>query len=197
MDFISWNEERFGMGGYFGNYVIFNLFLLAFLCWKTWQKETKTALIFLGSMTGVTVWMPQSYELRYYMYWMIVLVSLNTYLISRFAENHPSPRNPLKPQYLGLVSLMFMLVFMHKTNKFFTYPAYQPLSQQLSQTEMLDKKILSSIKPGEKVCIVGKAPNTFFYSSYFHPEKQYSVRGEFTLDDKWIAEKCQGWRVIR
>ena len=198
MDFISWNEERFGLGGYFGGYVIFNVILLGTLVWKDWQRETQDALILMVLMTGVTVWLPQSYELRYYMYWMIVFVSLNAYLVTRYAESHLSLRNPLKPQYFGLVSLVFMLIFIDKTGKFFTYPAFQPLTQQLSQTEMLDKKILDEIKPGDQVCIVGKAPNTFFYNSYFHPEKaQYSVRGEFTLDDKWVSEKCEGRKVLR
>ncbi|XTZ10287.1 MAG: hypothetical protein ACQZ3N_09510, partial [cyanobacterium endosymbiont of Rhopalodia yunnanensis] len=31
MDFISWNEEKFGMGGYFGGYVVFNILLFIFL----------------------------------------------------------------------------------------------------------------------------------------------------------------------
>ncbi|MFM7578246.1 MAG: hypothetical protein ACKO5Q_15075, partial [Microcystaceae cyanobacterium] len=47
MDFISWNEERFGLGGYFGGYVIFNVILLGTLVWKDWQRETQDALILM------------------------------------------------------------------------------------------------------------------------------------------------------
>ncbi len=197
MDFIAWGEERFGMGGYFGGYVVFNLVLLGVLAGRNWQKESKTALIFLGIMTAVTAWMPQSYELRYYMYWMIVLVSLNAYLVGLDGDRHPRLANPFRFQYLGLVTLVFTLVFVRATNKFFTYPAFQPLSHQLSHTEMLDADILAQLKDGGKYCIVGKAPNTFFYNSYFHPGRNYSVRGEFTLDENWIKEKCQGWKIIR
>ncbi|MFM7191753.1 MAG: hypothetical protein ACKOX2_13195, partial [Microcystaceae cyanobacterium] len=149
-------------------------------------------------MTGVTLWLPQSYELRYYMYWMIVFVSLNAYLVTRYAENHLSLRNPLKPQYFGLVALVFMLIFIHKTNKFFTYPAFQPLTQQLATADwMVKKEIYSQIKDGDRVCIVEKAPFTFFYNSYFHPGRNYQVRAEFNLEDQRMKDKCEGWKILR
>lgn len=198
MDFISWNEERFGMGGYFGGYVIFNAVLFAFLCWKNWQKSTKVALALMLVMSLVTMWMPQSYELRYYMYWMIVFVSLNAYLVTRFAEHSPSPRTILKPQYFGLVAFVFMIIFIHKTNKFFTYPAFQPLTQQLETADWIVKKeIFSQIKDGDRVCIVEKAPFSFFYNSYFHPGQNYSVRAEFNLEDERMKDKCEGLKILR
>ena len=199
MDFISWEDERFGMGGYFGAYVIFNTLIFIFLCWKNWQKETRIALIFVGVMTSITAWMPQSYQLRYYMYWMIVLVTLNTYLVSRFAERYPSPRNLIKPQYFGLVAMTFMLIFIHKTNKFYTFPSFQPLAQQIKETPwIVQKEVFKQIKDGDRVCLIGKTPYSFFYSSYFHPSRNYSVRSEFSdyLDDKHIKDKCEGLKVL-
>ncbi|MBE9194760.1 hypothetical protein IQ219_05430 [Synechocystis sp. LEGE 06083] len=198
MDFISWNEERFGMGGYFGGYVIFNVVLLAFLCWKNWQKSTKVALAFMLVTSAVTMWLPQSYELRYYMYWMIVFVSLNAYLVTRLAEQDPRPKNVIKPQYFGLVAFMFMIIFIHKTNKFFTYPAFQPLTQQLETADwMVKKEIFSQIEDGDQVCIVEKAPFSFFYNSYFHPGRDYSVRAEFNLEDERMKDKCEGLKILR
>ncbi|MFM1842366.1 MAG: hypothetical protein RLZZ490_1102 [Cyanobacteriota bacterium] len=198
MDFISWNEERFGMGGYFGAYVIFNVVLLGVLSWKFWGQETKLALIFLAAMTGVTVWMPQSYELRYYMYWMIVFVSLNTYLVCQYAREHKSIRNPLKPEYFGLVALIFTLIFVDKTGKFFTWPSFQDLNQQLATTDFMVKEdLFKQIKDGDKVCIVEKAPFSFFYSSYFHPGRNYHVRAEFNLEDERMKDKCEGYKILR
>lgn len=197
MDFISWHEERFGLGGYFGAYVVFNLVLFALLCALNWGRETGVALIFLTVMTGVTVWMPQSYELRYYMYWMMVLVSLNAYLVCRCSEIRRGANQWLRPQYFGLVALVFVLIFVDQTDKFFTYPALQPLSQQLQQKGFLDEKILGAIQPGDKICLVNKAPMTFLYSSYFHPQHPYRLRGEFALDDQWVKDKCQGWKILR
>ncbi len=197
MDFISWDEERFGLGGYFGGYVIFNLILLAFLCWRYRDRLTKVAVILMVTITGIIVWLPQSYELRYYMFWMIVLVSLNTYLVCRFSEAKSARLPFLKPQYYGLVAAVFMLIFIEKTNHFFSYPSFQSLESQLQNTEMLNQKIMGQIQDGEKACIPGQAPNTFFYSSYFHPSRHYSVRGEFVIDKKWVQEKCQGWEIVK
>ena len=197
MDFISLEEERFGMGGYLGGYVVVNLFLLVFLCWRDWQKETKTALLLVGLMTTITSWLPQSYELRYYMYWMIILVSLNAYLVCRFAEKFTSLYNPIKPHYFGLVALVFMINFMNKTGNFYIYPAFRSLSQQLQDGGMLDKNILNSIKEEEKICLIGKTPNTFFYNSYFHPPRQYSLKSEFLISEEFLKEKCENRRIIR
>jgi hypothetical protein len=196
MDFIPWDEERFGMGGYFGAYVVFNLALLGILAWQFWGKETQVALIVFGLMTSVTVWMPQSYELRYYMYWMIVLVSLNAYLVCRFSEQHARSRNPLKPEYFGLVALVFMLIFVQKTNKFFTLPAFQDLNQQLT-TDLVKPHVFEQIQDGDHVCIVGQTPNTFLYNSYFHSGRNYSVRAEFNLEDERMKNRCDGLKILR
>jgi hypothetical protein len=198
MDFISWNEERFGMGGYFGAYVVFNLVLFAVLCGRDWGWESQLRLLFLGAMTGVTVWMPQSYELRYYMYWMIVLVCLNTYQVCQVAQARPGWRNPFKPEYFGLVALVFILIFVQKTNKFFSYPAFQPLAQQIRDNSwMVEPKIFNQIQDGDKICLVGKAPHSFFYSAYFHPGRNYQLRSEFNLEDERMKDTCQGWKILR
>merc|ERR1712054_699879 len=81
MDFISWDEERFGIGGYFGGYVLVNLCLFIYLCIRNFNAQAKVAMILMLIMTALTPLMPQAYELRYYMYWMIVFVSLNCYLL--------------------------------------------------------------------------------------------------------------------
>ena len=131
------------------------------------------------------------------MYWMIILVSLNAYLVCRFAEKFTSLYNPIKPHYFGLVALVFMINFMNKTGNFYTYPAFRSLSQQLQDGGMLDKNILNSIKEEEKICLIGKTPNTFFYNSYFHPPRQYSLKSEFLISEEFLKEKCENRRIIR
>ncbi|GBF82287.1 hypothetical protein [Aphanothece sacrum] len=194
MDFISWDEEAFGIGGYFGGYVIFNLLLFIYLCWKIHNHESKIAIFLMVIMTGLTSIMPQSYELRYYMYWMIVFVSLNAYLISQHL-NYFSENKLINSQNFALVATGFMLVFILQTDKFFTIPKFEPLSRYIQgnvQTEILDK-----IKDGEKVCLVGKTPHSFFYSSYFHPSRNYSLKSEFEISPKYSTQKCKGRTLIR
>ncbi|ACB49878.1 unknown [Crocosphaera subtropica ATCC 51142] len=195
MDFISWDEERFGLGGYFGGYVIFNLLLFVYLCWQNFDLESRVAAIIMGLMTLFTPLLPQAYELRYYMYWMMVFVSLNCYLTCRLAKQKPSQKL-INPRNLGLVAAVFMVIFITKTRYFFTIPEFASFDEQVKRTDIIDQDILRSIKDGEKVCIVGKAPHPFLYTSYFHPPYEYSVKAEFDVPE-FVEEGCKGRRILR
>ncbi len=120
------NDPRYldRAGGFFGIYVIFNLLLL--LGWAiqelltakvTRQSEGRIALLTIIIASLFTSNFPQSHELRYFMFWMICLVSLNLYLISR-----PQPEHHrwhwLQPKYMGLVYLVFLLVVLVKIESF-------------------------------------------------------------------------------
>ncbi|WP_228015364.1 hypothetical protein [Synechocystis salina] len=62
---------------------------------------------------------------------------------------------------------------------------------------MVKKEIFSQIKDGDQVCVVEKAPFSFFYNSYFHPGRDYSVRAEFNLEDERMKDKCEGLKILR
>ncbi|MDJ0728962.1 MAG: hypothetical protein QNJ33_03120 [Crocosphaera sp.] len=194
MDFISWDEEKFGVGGYFGGYVLFNLGLFIYLCIRNFNHQTKMAIILMMIMTALTPLMPQAYELRYYMYWMIVFVALNCYLVCHNLERLPDKRI-VKPQYFALVAAGFMFIFMEKTNYFFTKPSFSPLSDYIKAN--VSQEVLEQIEDGQSVCLVGKAPHTFFYSSYFHPPRNYSLQGEFEISSEYVADKCQGRKILK
>ncbi|MGK7885250.1 MAG: hypothetical protein AB4057_11570 [Crocosphaera sp.] len=194
MDFISWDEEKFGLGGYFGGYVVFNLFLFLYLCIRNFNHQSKIAVILMIMMTVFTPLMPQAYELRYYMYWMIVFVALNCYLLCNNLEALPDKRI-VKPQYFALVAAAFMLIFMEKTNYFFTKASFSPLSDYIKPN--VSQEVLAQIEDGESVCLVGKVPHTFFYNSYFHPTRDYSIKGEFDISPEYVADKCQGRRIVK
>ncbi|MDJ0601294.1 MAG: hypothetical protein QNJ37_20920 [Crocosphaera sp.] len=195
MDFISWDEERFGLGGYFGGYVVFNLLLFIYLCWKNFDIESRVAAIIMGLMTLFTPLLPQAYELRYYMYWMMIFVSLNSYLTCRLVRQQPSQKF-INPRNLGLVAAVFMVIFITKTRYFFTIPEFASFDEQVKRTDIIDQDMLRSIKDGENVCIVGKAPHPFLYTSYFHPPYEYSVMAEFDLPDV-VKERCEGRRILK
>lgn len=197
MDFISWEEEKFGMGGYFGGYVIFNLLLFIYLVCKRRDTESKIAIRLMILMTLITSILPQSYELRYYMYWMIVFVSLNCYLTCRLVETSPQKISWLTPRNVALVAMAFMLIFITKTRYFFTRPEFSSFSKQLERTDIINQDLLRSIKDGDQICLVGKAPHAFFYNSSFYPDRNYSIKAEFDMPPDYIAEKCQGRKILR
>ncbi len=73
---VGSDDYSFRMGGYFVAYVII---AITFITWKiaTLPNYLRTKVtVFFAIMTVVVAAMPGSHELRYYMFWMMVLVSL-------------------------------------------------------------------------------------------------------------------------
>ena len=193
MDFISWDEEKFGLGGYFGSYVIFNFLLFIYLCWKNYSLEAKVASSVMALMTVITPLFPQSYELRYYMYWMIVFVSLNSFLTCQLVQK--SSQKVINPKNNTLIATFFVMTFIIKTKFFFTIPEFASFNKQIMREDIVDQNILRSINNGDNVCIVNKAPHTFLYSSHFYSPNKYSVKAEFNIDLN--EEECKGRKILK
>ena len=211
----QWANEpnRSRRGGFFGLYVVFNLLLL----WGLFigelvqnrtlpqderNKEAKVALLTAIAMSLVPLNFPQSHELRYFMYWMICLVSLNLYLIS-LPKNRQLFGKWLQPKYMGLVFTIFLIVVTVKTNALYVKPSF--LSQEQYINFGVKQAYLDQIKPNEKVCIVAKHMGenvqqesvaalkyAFGYSSHFHPEIDYDYSIQTAFDEK----SCGDLRII-
>lgn len=189
-------------GGFFGVYVISNLLLLIGLLIDELKQnrqgagakkliDARTALIMVLLMSIVPANFPQSHELRYFMFWMITLVSLNLYLLSRSIIVWRRWRW-LQPKYVGVIYLIFQLVVQHKTGKFYGRPVGISLEQHLENT--VRPELLSQITPDSEVCLKSKhgisneeripfvpMQNTFLYSAYFHPDLDYSYSVKASL----------------
>ena len=197
MDFVPWDDAKYGMGGFFGGYFVFNIVIFFYLCWKHKKYETKVAIALVIIMTLMTWSLPQSYELRFYMYWMIVFVSLNSYLLYQYSNSNPSKLGIIRPQYFGLTAIIFMLIFIHKTDKFFTIPRFESLNHQLKEAGWIEPKIMQQFKEGDEICLIGKSPHSFLYNSFFHPPRNYSLKSEFLISEEWTKEQCKNRKIIR
>ena len=195
MDFVPLDDARYGVGGYFGGYFVFNLFLFIYLCGKHKTYETKVAIALVSIMTFMTWALPQSYELRFYMYWMIVFVSLNSYLLCEYNKLHR--QSIIKPQYFGLVAIVFMIIFIDKTGKSFTVPQFQSLAYKIENAGWIDPKIMKQFKEGDKICLVGKSPYAFLYNPYFHPPNRYFLKSEFLVSEEFTVEQCKKLKIIK
>ena len=195
MDFVPLDDPKYGVGGYFGGYFVFNVILFIYLCWKHRTHETKVAIALMLIMTLMTWALPQSYELRFYMYWMIVFVSLNSYLLCEY--NSLNTTKVLKPQYFGLVALVFMVIFIDKTAKSFTVPQFHSLAYKIENAGWIDSKLMQQFKEGDKICLVNKSPFAFLYNSYFHPPQNYFLKSEFLVSEEFVKDKCQGLKIVR
>ena len=196
----STEPERSRRGGFFGAYVVFNLLLLLGFTIRelilnksqgSRDREAKVALMSAIAMSIVPLNFPQSHELRYFMYWMMCLVSLNLYLIA-LPKNKQLIGRWLQPKYMGLIYVVFLTIVLVKIGEFYAQPSFVTLDKQL--TFGVKSEFINQIEPNAEVCLLSKhlgedAQNAsvaalkyaFLYSSYFHPELgyDYSVRAAF------------------
>jgi hypothetical protein len=169
-------EPGYRMGGFFGAYAVVNVLALLLACFVRRTREAKVAALFAAGATVVASSMPQSHELRYYLFWMILLVSLNLVVWSRE-----------RPLTTSLVALAALAVVTWSTGGTYLYASGDSFAKLTA--DKVDRAAFDRIEPGERVCIV-RQPWTFLYAPRFHPEKRYSVQEAATADE------CAGARLL-
>ena len=206
----QWSEypDRSRRGGFFGAYVVFNLLLLLGF-WvrelihnrsslpQERSRDARFAVFTAIAMSLVPLNFPQSHELRYFMYWMITLVSLNLYLICRQKQQLGKW---LQPKYLGLVYLIFLTIVLSKIGQFAALPSFHTVDKYVEFG--VKPQFLSQIEPNEKVCLLSshigediqEAPTAalkyaYLYSSYFHPELNYDYSIQAALDPQACGDR--------
>ena len=198
-------------GGFFGAYVVFNLLLILGLAvreqFKNKQLPLKdksanatTALVIMLLVSFVPANFPQSHELRYFMFWMITLVSLNLCVVASL-QNRSSKW--LQPKYLGLVCLLFMAIAFSKITPYYLKPSFSSLDKFVART--VKPELLEQMTPNERTCMIARhaipdpksvlfaqIQNAFYYSSYFHPEIKYDYAIKVAINPK----DCGDLKVI-
>ena len=197
-------------GGFFGAYVLFNLLLLIGLTIREQlqnrtsspdkSRNATTALITILLVSLIPANFPQSHELRYFMFWMITLVSLNLCVVSEL-QNQVSKW--LQPKYLGVVCLLFLAIVCIRIDDDYLRPLFNSLESYLQDTAKTE--LLEQMTPNQRTCMISRhavpnakavpyasIPNAFFYSSYFHPEMGYDYSIKATVHPKY----CDDLKVI-
>lgn len=211
----QWNEGNENLldraGGFFGIYVIFNILLLASLTISEQFRNKKlsnanksrnaiVALVNVFLMSLVPANFPQSHELRYFMFWMINLVSLNLAIVTS-GQNLSSKW--FHPKYLGLVCLLFMAITFSKIDSYYLRPVFNPLQPYLNET--VKTELLQQMNPNERTCMIARHAisnpdmvpfaqihNAFYYSSYFHPE----INHEYAIKAAVDPRDCGDLKII-
>jgi hypothetical protein len=166
-----WDSPALRMGGFFGAYVVFHLGLLAWTVIRDRSRRARVAGIAFGILTLVIANLPQSHELRYYLVWMLALVSLNLWL----ACDRDAPRpeaTGLGEAPLGLACAAFLGVVVFVTRATYITPSGVTFAELLR--DRVDLAVLAQIHDGERVCL-RREPNTFLYAARFHG-RQYVVQ---------------------
>ena len=169
-------EPGYRMGGFFGAYAVVNVLALALAVFVRRTREAKVAGLFAAGATVLASLLPQSHELRYYLFWMLLLVALNLAVWSRERRMTTS-----------LVALAALAVVTWSTTGTYLYASGDSFAKLTA--DKADRAALERIEPGERVCIV-RQPWTFLYAPRFHPEKRYSVQEAAT------AAECAGARLL-
>lgn len=203
----QWNKGDYNYfdraGGFFGLYVVFNFLLLLGLTIKERVINKKasnknshqaiTALVVMTLVSLIPANFPQSHELRYFMFWMITLVSLNLSLISD--EN-----NRLQVKYFKIPFLIFFIVMCIKIDIHYLIPNFRSLDVHLE--DIINVSILKQISPNQQNCLISRfgspsdsfvpIQHAFYYSSYFHPEigSDYSIKVSDNL------QKCENINIV-
>lgn len=155
------------MGGFFGAYVLINLALLGFRLVRDRSREAIAAASGLAVMTLIVSVIPQSHELRYHLYWMIVLVSSNLWLAARPGASLIGPRG------FGAVSLVALGVVIAVSRGVFLTPRGQTFKELVAK--VAPRKAIAKIAEGSTAC-VERPPYSMLWAATFHEPRQYRIQ---------------------
>lgn len=177
------------MGGTFGAYMLFNLAFLSMLAWKIRSPEIRIGLVMLAMLSLVTSFFPESHIVRYYMYWPIILVSLNLALLQTSSVSKPSSRL-ISSNLFGTVALMAVLIVVMRTDGRYTLPKFSSFDDYVNQ--VVDKTLVAGLGPGDKLCFVGEA----FEVKYFAYAPELRERGGYVIRTVYDKSECGDYRVV-
>lgn len=176
-DQLTFTPESNRKGGYNPVYVMLQLGLMAWLCLRTPREYRRTLLLFTGLLTLVAAWMPRPQELRYYLFWMVWLVSVNQIGVRRFAPAAAAAN------YAG--NALMLLAAAVLTQGVYLWPQsidrerlFASIKEQLTYhfvPEGMDESLVEFARRNGKVCLVSRQPLAYFYTPYFYPGSEYQV----------------------
>ena len=161
------------MGGYFVPYV---LGLVAFLGWQLASKRGRDARIFVATFIGTTLLaacLPRSHELRYYLFWVIVLIALC--LIVVFDQPDSQARAGANARgLLATVVIVALSSVLLMTQARYVMPIGRNMEMLIATLGVRER--VAAIPDGGIVCVdSGWQPFTFLFAPIFHPGRSYTV----------------------
>jgi hypothetical protein len=172
------------MGGYFFVYVIGNLALLGLLVARLRSREARTGGIFFGLLSIITAVHVESHDLRYYMYWMITLITLNLYFLVRAQSDRAFP---FTPQQFGVVGCLVLAAVIGLTRGAYVISLTQPIA--VAYMGAIEPAIRVGVEKSPMICVAGRTNLFFLYTDTFHAPLRYSVKSAL------VESQC-GSRVV-
>lgn len=183
-------------GGFFGWYVLFQLILFAVLVGRQPRGRSAILVLFLA-VTLVAALVPNQTMLRYYMFWMIVLVSLNLILLQPTGPPPVGSRSSDPQRLFGIVGLVAFLLVVYATRGAFIQPRVFLLEDLIAARR--DPGIQARVARHPATCLAGEmAPRVFLYAPLFNPGQDYRLKMGPIAGDRWkqLAACGPGWTPV-
>jgi hypothetical protein len=170
---VKQSMRSFRIGGYFVTNVLVTMALLVSGAKRLPAAFKNRIYAAMTLLTVVVAFLPDSQQLRFYMFWMIVLVALNLY--TSFSPICPDfrDRELLARMGLGWVVVCFLSVLSLSGARYFM-PGGGTAEQNVINAGIRNI-VNTKVKDGDVVCVQDKGPLAALYSSVFHPGRHYSV----------------------
>ncbi|WP_019507379.1 hypothetical protein [Pleurocapsa sp. PCC 7319] len=216
------NPERNRRGGFFGAYVVFNLLLLLVFVLREFiqnkslprhlhSRKAIWAVLVVVVMSLIPLNFPASHELRYFLYWMITLVSLNLYLLVSPGNNQFILDKLVRVKFIRWIYLIFVTIVLIKTSYRPVTPVFFTLDKYVNLG--VNREFLSQIKPHKEICLISQHMGddvqtadkaslkyAFLYTSYFHPELEsdYSIKvgGYYPNHEVFDLKMCGDRHIV-
>lgn len=168
---VPQTATSFRMGGLFACYVLFNIGMLFFSFKRLETSKRRRITSFVSIMTIFVALLPASSEIRYYMFWMIVIVSLNLYFISAEREKNDLDNTLIYFSKLAIFSSLSFVILI--TSGMYLRARGGDIGSILSSMRVNDN-VQKIIKNGDKVCY-DNVRFAFLYAPVFHQGMKYKV----------------------
>jgi hypothetical protein len=165
---VQQSSPSFRMGGYFVAYVLGAVGLLSWSTRSTVSAKWPAALMII--LTLICASMPSSHELRYYMFWMLTLVSV--VLVTAHSPAFTSPHQAVLRNFThGLVVIVGLSVVM-MTGGDYLWGGGPTLDDLVKETD----ETVAQVPDGGTLCILNFHRRSFLYASVFHPSRHYHTK---------------------
>jgi hypothetical protein len=162
------------MGGYSVAYVLLSLCFFFVAVGRAPGRQRRPYLLTFGALSLLVAVQPASYELRYYMFWMLVLVAMCLIFYARKDSEDTD---------LGSAYKLAVLVMLMSTTAWTggTYLKRGPTFKQVVRG--VSAKAVKEVKDGEVLCIPDLRL-AFLYTQVFHLQRRYR-----TIVDESCAQR--------
>ena len=173
---VSSQARSFRMGGYFVGYVLALASLLMWAWLESPPSRKATAFVIAASITCALL--PLSHELRYYMFWMLSLISI--VLVIAFSPKLAASRPKLfRPAVCAAISISLATVIAVTGGKYFSIhgPSISELVEPTRPT-------VDALPAHATLCLLNRDRRAILYSRLFHEGTEHRV---MQADDDGLA----------